>query len=996
MMVESAIQSSTGSVVDLAEKGMIRVLHVDDEAGLLNVAKECLEMEGSFRVDTASSVDEAAQKMKKETFDVVVCDYLMPDKDGLEFLKELRESRNEIPFIVFTGKGREEIAIAALNYGADLYLNKSGDPQTVFAELAHSIRQTVEKRRIERKLRDSEEKYRDLFELAPDAIVLLNMEGVITSCNVATLDITGYSRDEIVGKYFSELGFLRSNDIPRYMKLLDSISAEELPGPFEATWNHKDGNPFVAEFHVGVIKKDGRTTGIQVMARDITERIKAEEILHESEELFRSIVENSHDAIFILDDKFRIVYANDETESIVGCPKEEIVGQDFRKFVGTENLPLVDIYTRRQNGEKVPSRYQCDITGTDGRMRIVEVRSTILRDRQGRVKTVGQLLDITEQKKTEDRLRREKNKFEALFNLMADPVVIVDDKGKILAISDKVTQITGYGKEELVGKNFFTKTSIVTTKIKAALMENLSNRMMGKDISPYEVEVVTKDGRKLPFEINATKIEYDGKPADLVVARNLEERKRTEKKIRENQEKFERLFRDNPEAAVYVDADFHILDINPRFTELFGYSSVEVRNKKLLDLIVPEDKIEEAKTLAERAGSGLVYESDTIRKKKDGTIISVSISAAPITVEGQRVGYMGLYRNITKQKRAEEQLEESRKHFRTLFNLMVDPVAIVDKRGKILEVTRKAEEITGFKREELVGKNFLRTKIATAKSKAIMMKNLAERMMGKHMAPYEIEILTKDGRKLPYEINAAKIEYKGIPADMVVFRDVSERKKMEEKLRVVGELTRHDVRNKLSAITGNVYLAKKRLSGDSEATEFLAGIESACRRVERIFDFARTYERLGIEELSYVDVAKTIREATSLFSDLQGIKVVNDCSRLAVFADSLLRQIFYNLIDNSIKYGQKISQIRIFFEEPRNELRLVYEDDGVGISKAEKKKIFKEGYGRGTGYGLYLIKKICEVYGWTIQETGVYGKGVQFVITIPRVNGAGKESYRLS
>ncbi|MGD8546214.1 MAG: PAS domain S-box protein, partial [Candidatus Bathyarchaeota archaeon] len=420
----------------------------------------------------------------------------------------------------------------------------------------------------------------------------------------------------------------------------------------------------------------------------------------------------------------------------------------------------------------------------------------------------------------------------------------------------------------------------------------------------------------------------------------------------------------------------------------------EIKGKQLLDVIVPLDKLEEGKMLDEKAKRGHIY-YDTIRNRNDGSLVPVSVSAAPITVEGQLTGYMGVYKDITKQKRAEKELEESRRHFKTLFDLMVDPVAIVDKKGKILEVTRKAEEITGFKKEDLVGKNFLKTKIATTKSKAIMMKNLAKRMIGMHMAPYEVEMLTKDGKRLPHEINAAKIEYKGKPADMVVFRNISERKKMEEKLRVVGKLTRHDVRNKLTAITGNIYLIRKKLSEDHKSMIFLEEIEKACNQVEKIFNFARNYERLGIEELSYVRIDKTLREAISLFSDLQGVEIVEECNGLKVLADSLLRQIFYNLIDNSLKYGEKVTKIKIFFEEKGNKLKLIYEEiDGTGIPATEKEKIFKEGYGKGTGYGLYLIMKISEVYGWTIKETGNYGEGAKFVATIPKMNEEGKESYK--
>jgi signal transduction histidine kinase len=117
---------------------------------------------------------------------------------------------------------------------------------------------------------------------------------------------------------------------------------------------------------------------------------------------------------------------------------------------------------------------------------------------------------------------------------------------------------------------------------------------------------------------------------------------------------------------------------------------------------------------------------------------------------------------------------------------------------------------------------------------------------------------------------------------------------------------------------------------------------------------------------------------------------------LTVLADSLLRQIFYNLIDNSLKYGERVKKIRVYYERlGKKQLKLIYEDDGVGIPKNEKEMIFKEGYGKGTGYGLYLIRKICEVYGWTIKETGKHGKEAQFTMTLPKINKSGKINWKL-
>ena len=151
-------------------------------------------------------------------------------------------------------------------------------------------------------------------------------------------------------------------------------------------------------------------------------------------------------------------------------------------------------------------------------------------------------------------------------------------------------------------------------------------------------------------------------------------------------------------------------------------------------------------------------------------------------------------------------------------------------------------------------------------------------------------------------------------------------------------------------------------------------------------EFSQVYEMLGVEELSYMDVENKVDEAAKLFSEFATVKFVNECKGLTVMADSLLRQLFYNLIDDTLKYGEKVTQIRVYYKEEEEQMKLVYEDDCVGIPEDEKEKIFVEGYGKGTGYGLYLIRKICENYGGSIKETGVPGKGVQFIMTIPKKN----------
>ena len=126
------------------------------------------------------------------------------------------------------------------------------------------------------------------------------------------------------------------------------------------------------------------------------------------------------------------------------------------------------------------------------------------------------------------------------------------------------------------------------------------------------------------------------------------------------------------------------------------------------------------------------------------------------------------------------------------------------------------------------------------------------------------------------------------------------------------------------------------------------------------------------------------------------IQINDQCQGVQILADSMLHQMFYNLFDNSLRHGKHVDQIQIYFKPRKSSLELIYQDNGIGVSTIEKVKIFEKGYGLGSGFGLYLIKKMCEVYGWTIKETGKPGKGAQFTISIPKLNEQGRANYKLN
>ena len=182
---------------------------------------------------------------------------------------------------------------------------------------------------------------------------------------------------------------------------------------------------------------------------------------------------------------------------------------------------------------------------------------------------------------------------------------------------------------------------------------------------------------------------------------------------------------------------------------------------------------------------------------------------------------------------------------------------------------------------------------------------------------------------------------------------------LNEKLRVVGSLTRHDICNKLMATKSNVYLLKKRIGDNTDLVKYLDSIDSALALSGGIFEFSRLYEKVGSEKPSHENVFECFNQASNLMPNLGNVKVFNECQGLEVVADSLLKQLFYNFIDNSLKHGEKVTQIWLHCVEDADRVKLFYEDNGVGIPKANKQKLFQKGFttGKSTGLGLFLIKK---------------------------------------
>ncbi|MBU0498045.1 MAG: PAS domain S-box protein, partial [Candidatus Thermoplasmatota archaeon] len=248
----------------------------------------------------------------------------------------------------------------------------------------------------------------------------------------------------------------------------------------------------------------------------------------------------------------------------------------------------------------------------------------------------------------------------------------------------------------------------------------------------------------------------------------------------------------NEMIIIYDPATGRPVDVNQQTLETFGWSRKQFLQLSISDLIQNEPPFTQSEALIyiTKASKGIPQQFEWRCKKKHGELFWADVTLNRIRL-GDTDYVLGTVRDISQQKLIEEELRKSKNHFQYLFDSMIDPVVIVNSKGKILNITQKIATITGYAKKEILGKNFLNAKIMTKKSKAIVLKNLILRMTGVHVAPYEIEVLTKDGRALPYEIKGEKIDYQGKPADMVILRDLSDRKQYEEEITKLAAVVTH-------------------------------------------------------------------------------------------------------------------------------------------------------------------------------------------------------------
>lgn len=349
LQVVDAISKPVVSSDYSAKDDLLRILHVDDDDSLLQVSKMVLEAENKFEIDNVGSVDEAFRKLKTHVYDAVISDYEMPKKNGLDFLKELRDQQNKIAFVIFTGRGREEIAIRALNLGADRYIDKNGSPETVYGELADAIYKIVERKKAKSLLVESEAKYRMLVEESLQGIMIA--QGVpprVVFANLAMGRMLGYEVEEFISlspQEVMELVYSEDREL-FFNRFKDRLMGKQRETSYDFRAVRKDGSIIWLQASSNRIQYRGQPA-VQAMFLDIDERKRADEVIRKSEERYRELANSLPEIVFDADVAGRLTFFNKRAFEITGFSQ-----QDFDKGLNAFELIIPDDRERAKNNLK--------------------------------------------------------------------------------------------------------------------------------------------------------------------------------------------------------------------------------------------------------------------------------------------------------------------------------------------------------------------------------------------------------------------------------------------------------------------------------------------------------------------------------------------------------------------------------------------------------------------------------------------------------------------
>ena len=1003
---------------DLQEKcDVISILYVDDEPDLLELARIFIERTGEFQVATSTSALRSLADPAIRSYDAIISDYQMPGMDGIAFLKAVRHQIGDMPFILFTGRGREEVVIEAINNGADFYVQKGGDPKAQFTELAHMIRQAVRGRQAKMTLAEQEQRYHDL-QNANDLIQSVTPDGRFLFASKKWLETLGYTAEDLPN--LTVFDIIHEESIDHCMTIFQRVLSGEGVGIVDAIFKTRDGKKVYVEGIADGKMADGRCQYTRGLFKDITERVQAEKALCDSEHRFATIFKNSPIMLTLVSAiDGTLVDVNDVFLRYTGYDREEVIGRKVEELGLFPDRPgYLRFITALRAGRPVEGmRMLC--RGKNGDVHTCRFFSNMTLI-NGRPHTLSAVEDLTEQKRAEEAARESEERYRLIMENAGEGILAneltPDGPGRFIDVNDAACRILGMTREELQGMKLIDFDTLEVKRRAPALVQEL----MQKKRVVFQAGFRTGGNREKTLDISVSLFELAGKPAILSIIRDITEVEATRSALHTlvagmvgttGRESLDRIVES---LSAWSGANCVLISEIMPDREHARVLSMLLDGKK-----IPEHSYTLKGTPCESVAKGgftvypdnvaeLFPESQGVRKlnirgyagaplrDSAGRVVGILciVSRTPLTLlpSAQEIIEIVASKAAAEIERmnALSSLSESEEKFRALVEHSLDGTLILDPAGTILFANHAAGRLLGVDHpDELIGGRSITEFVAPASQNEII-NDFGEVTMwvGGYIAHYKI-LTANQGERLVEGIGKS-ILFNGAPSILISLRDITGRWRAENalreanrKLNLLSSITRHDINNQLQVLNGYAMILRD-INHDPSLDGYLSRVATASSRIASMIQFTREYEEIGVR-LPVWQGLRTLVDEAGRGANPGGVVLENDIPEaMEVFADPLIGKVLFNLIDNALRHGGRVTTVR-FAATIRDEACIVTcEDDGDGIAPGLKERIFDRGFGKNTGFGLSLSREILDITGITIRETGEAGRGARFEIAVPK------------
>ena len=673
-----------------------------------------------------------------------------------------------------------------VSFNAAIFRDQSGAVRGIFA----SARDITRQAQLQKQLAEERAYNRGLIEASADGLVTVDEAMNITDVNEAMCRMVRRQRNQLVGSafhhYFTEpqraaegvqLTF-REGSVANYVLTLQVADGEQLPVSFNAA---------VFRDASGVVR------GIFASARDIRSQKQLEDKLHASQFYTRSLIESNIDALMTTDPLGIITDVNQQMETLTGQTREQLIGTPFKTYFTNPDQAESGIRQVLQEGRV--TNYELTASASGGKDTVVSYNATTFFDKDGKLQGVfAAARDITVQKELDQQLREQQYYLRGLIESSVDGLITVDPDGFITDINDRMCQMTGYSRAELVGTPFgdyFTEPERARQGVRQTFEVGY--------VTEYALTLLGRSRRLLQVSFNASVFkDQTGKLQGILAsARDITDRLRLEEQLREQQTYLRGLIESSVDGLITVDPEGFITDVNEQICRMSGYSREELIGSQFKQYFT--DPLNADTGVKRTFAEGVVTNYELVLKSKTGRKATVSFNASVFrSAEGRVQGIFASARDISEQARLQTQLVEQQAYNRSLIEASPDALFAIAPDGAVTDVNEGAERLTGHPRRQLVNSRFATYFTEPEQAKEGVRKTLAER----RVIGYELTLITRYGRRMMVSFNAGVFtDASGNPLGILAAaRDITSQKELESRLRDSQFYTRSLIESNIDAL----------------------------------------------------------------------------------------------------------------------------------------------------------------------------------------------------